>query len=189
MSILIKDKNKVYVAVSEEELGIRVGDTLTNNLLPNNMIVRKISNEVLISGQQSLELDMLERVLKSKDLKKLNYDMLDKEIYHEVRDSVNKFGRRRDNDRLYFPLIVVNKNKMYKIERYGFVIEEKDSFFDGPLPRFEVATCSLKLHKDLPPLDKIKNVYQDLDKYSRTKSGNIYVFNNKNDEINIIREV
>lgn len=189
MPLVIKDKNRFWVAVSQEELGIRLSDTMDTNSLPSNNIVRKIDGtNVMICGQLSLELDILERVLKGKDLKRLNYDMLDKEVYKEVLNYTNRFRRNKDGNRLCFPNLIIANNNIYRMENYGYIFKPKGSCFEGPYNRIQVAESSLEIHKFKNPLEQIKSVYKDIHQFSKTVCGNIYVYNTKTDEILIIEE-
>lgn len=190
MPLVIKDKGCMWVAVSEEELGIRLYDSAATNLLPSNNMVRKIENSnIIICSQHSIELDFLERILKSKNLKRLNYDCIDKEVFKEVLEYSNKLSRNKEGKRLCFPSLIISNNQIYRMENYGYIYKPKESCFIGPYSRGQVAESSLEVHKAKNPIEQIKKVYKDLHEYTKTQSGNLYIYNTKNNDVLIIKEV
>lgn len=181
MPIIIFDKDKTFVAISEEEMEISPFESKNNIALMTNLAVKRFENTNIIIGglYYSLEIDFLYNALShfiTEKGRRLNYNLVDSIIVDELKKNAIFIDRLTDKGDLLNTLFIVNNREMYKINPYGLVQKVTEDIYLGGRVTSQYGKSLLKIHKDLKAVDKIKKVYSDIARIRKIGSGKIYVF-------------
>lgn len=188
MFLIVKDKDRVYMALTVVEANINNFDFETHYTKNNALLFKLKSHKNCIVGQDAH--NMLS------DIIKFNPDIFDSDIDMDnlVQNTIPKLKEfaknykcfENNNNEFRRKVFVAQNDKAFMINYNGYVQEIENFEVIGDYGR-DICFGSFEQTKDLPAMDRIKKAVNDFSRVNCEKPCDFVVIDTKNTKLRFVK--